>query len=475
MKKSFLYCVLLLFPLFASAQNDQTLIKDFSKKVKGLATCVAVNDHLNVMQIKLDDQDFELVAMDEKMQVVWRTTLKGNPLTCGMFKGHLLALAGSGSFQIKQKENAYAAYLVDEKTGKVLLQHDLYKESAEVVEEVRVFFAEDGSGFSIALRQTTLKNKFGLIRGNEQDTQGLLFISLNEKLEPTMVKPDFEAKTFAGLAVAKDGSFYLFSIGEDTKLKISKYDAGQSQSKATIVQDIHMRAKSDIIPNINAGLVSPTAPNTVYFGMLHKNPEKDMELSVIKADFNTNTSKVVSEVLKKEHVKAIEKSSAPLDKKIKKAEIDGNYDSFAIHYIAEYKGLLILTFNDYFLSSFAGTTYPNYTATVINAYSTDLVPKFQQVLPTWGNIPFVDYHFSDNDMSTISNFGYVSFDTHYAQLDLGTGAWVKMQKLDKNKISGGDFASAANLWYKNSVVLVYQPLTHSSDPNVNISLQQNSR
>ena len=475
MTKKLIWCSIFLLPLFANAQDNQVLIKDFAKKVKDITASVIVNDHENIMQIKLDDDNFELVAMDDKMKVLWRNTYKGSAVTFGKFKGHLLAITGSYPYQLKQKENIYAAYLIDENSGKILLQHDLYKDKAETVEDVHPIFSADGSGFTLVIRQTKLKNRFSIVFSLDalNDTKGLILASLNDKLEPTVSYPEFEDGTLASVTAASDGSYFLFCVGKDNKLKISKFEAGKNQSSLNITQDINMREKSDIKPDLAEAIPSETDRNIVYFSMIHKSPDKEMQLTLVKADFNLHTAKVVHDPLTKDRLKPLIKTFVPPNKEIEKADISNDYDHFKISSFTEYKNTLMVTFSNSFLTQFAGRMYYINTSTIIDIFDNDLNKRAQQIMPTWGTDILPALHFSDNSVYLLSNYGQGHFDIYYGQLDLSSGQWLKLQKLGKKNIDKGDNVTNNNLWYKDNFVIVYRSYSNSPNSNVDLTLQQN--
>jgi hypothetical protein len=122
MRKTLLQFILLLLPFFTFAQSEPPVYKDFNKKVREITTSFKLNDHVWIMQTCTGKDNFELAAVDDKMQVLWRTTLTGYPLAAGKFKGHILAISAD-KFEWARRNviNPYTAFLVDEKTGKLLL------------------------------------------------------------------------------------------------------------------------------------------------------------------------------------------------------------------------------------------------------------------------------------------------------------------------------------------------------------------
>ena len=67
MKKHLILCLLAVAPLFASAQNEQILIKDFIKDAGNGLSSFLLNDHVNVMVIYMQLKNMDLIVVDERM------------------------------------------------------------------------------------------------------------------------------------------------------------------------------------------------------------------------------------------------------------------------------------------------------------------------------------------------------------------------------------------------------------------------
>src|SRR4051812_31123802 len=102
------YLSLLLLPLFALAQTEPQVLEDFAKSIKAINT-FAFNDNLNVMQVSVDDENFELIAVNEKMQVIWRTPLAGYGIKTDKFKNKIVALASADHSTFKGTNNTFVA------------------------------------------------------------------------------------------------------------------------------------------------------------------------------------------------------------------------------------------------------------------------------------------------------------------------------------------------------------------------------
>ncbi|HWD89433.1 MAG TPA: hypothetical protein VG367_14980 [Mucilaginibacter sp.] len=474
--KKFLFGVLvLLTPALTFAQTQQQLLKDFEKNTRGVKNTFQLNDQVNIMTIRLDNE-FELLAIDNKMQVLWRNTFKGDAVISGKFKGHILAI-GANVGDPKTYFDSYTGYLIDEQTGKLLLQKLIYMSTASTVEVADAFFAEDGSYLKLALRQTGAKkthSRFSLL-DKIDETRGITVIDVNDKLEATVSVLEIPNGFYTGLQANKAGDVFTFFLQNDKTLIVSKFENGKTKPSAAITQNVDMpeQTKTDEITYGSA--CSSMDPNVAYFGLMHKNPSKDLELTVCKVDFTANSGKIVNEILTKSHVKTIEKSFIPPDK-IDKAYIGSEY-FFVLKHMWEYDGTLSVVYGGKYQE---GNGYWIENSAIINGYDKDLNQSFQQVLPNRTTFALTShatagfYHNSNNNLCVVVNTGNMTFDTMFGQLDLATGKWVKLKMLEKKKITSSDFTPPTDLWYKDSFILIYQPFTHGLDAKVDLDLQLNS-
>ena len=47
--------------------------KNFTPKIKGIFQSFKLNEHVSVVQTNIDDENFELIADNDKMEVLWLT------------------------------------------------------------------------------------------------------------------------------------------------------------------------------------------------------------------------------------------------------------------------------------------------------------------------------------------------------------------------------------------------------------------
>jgi hypothetical protein len=473
MKKLLLQYALLLLPVFALAQTNPTVYKDFTPKIKGIVQTFKLDDHISILQTNIDDENFEIIAMNDKMQVLWRTTLSGYPIGAGKFKGQILAVAASSYSVAKSIVSPYSGFLINPQTGKVTFQKVIYNNPYESKEWAKTFFSDNGDNSSLVIGETDNGRSFPFIEIYKVDTKDLTVINLNEKLEAISTKHIVPGGEFVGITADNKNDFFVFALQDDKSLKVSKFESGKSEPLGDITQDIDLHSKSDIVYenpyaklNIKTNafaVVSPTNQNIVYFASTHKNNNRDVALTVSQFDFNNHTSKIADEVFDRKHMKSIEKSYVVVDKKLEKPNIgDGDDTGLGVRFLQEYNGSLLVTLSELnIVNTLAGEQlFEN--AIVINDYDLNLKLKFQTLLPTKYNGVvrfFGAYHTANNSLYTTATFGVTGLGFHlfalYGQFDLNTGNWVKLEKLDKYDIPTIEYSDKSVLWFTNGFIVPY--------------------
>ena len=95
MKKYLLPCLFLLFPLALAAQEEaMSIYKDFYNKVKSVVSFVW-DDHTNIVTLDIDNENFDVVAVNDQMQMAWRSSLAGFVLKTARFKDKIIAIAAT--------------------------------------------------------------------------------------------------------------------------------------------------------------------------------------------------------------------------------------------------------------------------------------------------------------------------------------------------------------------------------------------
>jgi hypothetical protein len=318
MKKFLLPYLLSLMPVIAFAQGELPMLKNTWKKVPGMASSFKFNDHLGIMQVTLTDTSFELIALNNKMSVLRRDSLKGCGVTCGKFKGSLLAISDSG-FSKTGNINPYYAYLVDSASGKIILQKTIFDHKAKHHEEATSFFTPDASEFNLVVRQADVNT--GYLSSVKNKTEDLTLISLNEKLEPTYLKPKIPDEDFVALTMNKSGDFFLMTTRDEQSLEVRRYDSGRVEPSEPIILQCGGFDKPDLFAAAEDLTASDMDRNILYLAIGHNNQDADREILTAKLNFATHQLQTSSEVFTHKHVREVEKGFIPFNDDIRSANL----------------------------------------------------------------------------------------------------------------------------------------------------------
>lgn len=367
MTKTLLKILAILFflPLFASAQTQPQVIEDFVKGVKTSNT-FAFNDHLNVMQVSTDDENFDLIAINDKMQVVWRTSLAGYGIKTDKLKGKIIALASSDHSNIKGTNNTFVAYVVDPANGKVLATKTVYKSSDEYVEFPQMYTG-DGDFFLLAVRQTGLKRKvrvgipivslfaMGSLYKEINETRSLQVVEYNDKLDSVKAfKPALSNGLFITLAWNKHADMFI-SWFNGPSIEVYKYDAGKTTPSNQMTVPVNFEVSKSTVISDHLYMQPADNANLLYYSLIYKNQNHDPELGVGKLDFATNKKSYVVQVLDKSNLKAIKKSFVPVNKDLDDVDL-GSGSGMSVKYMTETGGRVIVALSsNYSVSSSIGS------------------------------------------------------------------------------------------------------------------------
>jgi hypothetical protein len=482
---------ILILPVLVSAQNEPLIYEDFAKGIKATNT-FAFNDHLNIMQVSVDDENFDLIAVNDKMQIVWKTSLAGYGIKTDKLKGKIIALASSDHSSFKGTNNTFKAYVVDPANGKVLADKVVYKSTDEYVEFPQMYTG-DGAFFKLAVRRSGFKRKIHVVtpisfftnsyEKEFNETKNLQVIEYNDKLDSvSSFKPAKSNGIFISLAWNKHADMFIGWLNGPS-IEVYKYDAGKTVPSNQLTAPISIKVDDSARPSENLLLQPSENSNVLYYSLLYRNPDKDTELGIGKLDFETNKKSYVTQVIDKANLKVIKKAFVPINKDID--DVDFGYGGgMGLKYMDEVDGRVILTIasNATVSSSVnsGGVYYLEY-APLINVYDKDLNLKFQQVLPSNSYYPSrklqTGYHIIKNKLYMVANTkkGLTANIGVFGILDLNSGKWDKMERLSKKHISNSEYSEGPSiLWFGNSFIVPYfAPKTFAfSKKNVTLQLNQ---
>ena len=430
--------------------------KNFTPKIKGIFQSFKLNEHVSVVQTNIDDENFELIAVNDKMEVLWRTSFKGYAFGADKFKGHILAFAAAIYSEKKGYTGPFTGYLINETTGKLMLQKEIYNDNANDKKELAIaYFTGDGAYCNLAVEHVDKDARF-FPTDKINTSNDIKLMSINEKLEVVNTRHIIPEGTFINLVYNNIDNLFLFVLQDNKTVKVSKYEAGKTEASESITQDIDVANKPEIDYNSRYVFPSPANPNVVYFTLTHNNADKDHELTVGKLDFGMHKGQIVTEVFTGKHIRDIEKSFVPFDKKLDKPKV-GYYNE--VRHLEEYNGTLLVTLSEW---GSGGNFAFGESSVVINGYDLNLKPKFQQLIPTHYGFYFpffTGYHTDNNSLYVVSNTASgISLISLYGKLDLTTGNWVKLQRLEKDDLGKFDYADYHVIWFTNEFIVPYVDL-----------------
>jgi hypothetical protein len=492
MKKHLLPLLFLLLPFTLLAQDAPVLYKDFYEGVKGAKSFVW-DDHVNIMQINTDNENFDVIAVNDQMEILWRTSFEGFAFTTTRFKNKIVAIASTEHSNVKGSNNTYKAYLIDPATGKLLVEKLVYNGTDDYMEYPSVFTG-DGVYLKFCIRITGLERKlhiglpgiFSLFSINKyskefNETRELDVISLNEKLEAaTTVKLPVSNGTMVTWCANKQADLFIAWLNGPS-IEVYKYPDGSKSPVKQMNADITFTINEHTIPQQHLQLLaSPSNNNILYYGLTYRNPDNDAELGIGKFDFATGKKLFVSEAFNKPHVKELQKSFVPVNKKLDDADL-GSRDDLHLRYLAETAGVLVATVTSQSQRAGSYGVWQVENSVLINGYDASLNTKFQQILPVSYVVPNrllpIGYHAAKNKFYVVGNtkHGLNVLNGVYGCLDVTTGQWDKMEELSKKKISNPDWSyGEAILWFADSYVVPYFSPKGLMQSKFDITLQQNN-
>jgi hypothetical protein len=494
MRKNLLITLLLILPFIVSAQDDAIVLKDFYEKARSIPSSFILNDHVNIMQVNKDNESFEMIAVNDQMQVLWKTELKGYILTGAKFKNKILAVASTDYSSIKSNNNTFKGYLLDPSTGKVLVDKVLFEGPVGYMTDPYVFTG-DGDFFKLAIRQNGMERRVHVTTPilfmisnsyskQMNETRSLDVIDFNDQLEViNKYKPEIDKGDFINWRCNNSGDMFIGWLN-GTSLDFVKYNAGKNSPSNKVSSDVAFKKENkDIPPGAFIFIeASKKTGSVLYYSLMYKDlTNKEMELGIGKLDFSSGKKQFVNEVFSKDHIKSLEKAFVPVNKKMDKPDL-GSPKNLGVRGIGENNGHLVISLSS--RSSSQGTmgVWEQESSTLLNGYDTDLNLKYQQFIPSGYSFPNrllpSGYYFNKNKLFVISNDkqGMTTMFATYGVLDLTSGKWDKMIWLSKKKISNSDFAGSSSvLWYSNGLIVPYLDIKSGiGTTKYNITLQQNS-
>ena len=498
MIKKLLFCLLICAPSICSAQTEATLKKDYAKDVHNMVGPLRWDDNTNVIAINEEKNTVTISAIGSNMQEAWTTSVPGYALSISKFKGKILVVSAPAwkRFQAMTTDASYMGYLLDSRTGKVMLQKELYGGHLDLVEFPHFFSANDGSFFKLVVRKTNMDTKkhyenlffpvalfnVGRMMSKVKETTDITTMDFDDQLNPINIyhlgaKDD---AAFVDMTCNSEGSLFV-SWYTNGNISMAKYPYSKKESSLQISESFDLHKKADAYFTFYPSIKEP---NLIYMTITYKNPDNDPELTVSKLDFTKNTIYPITEVFTNKHLKELVKGFIPVNKKLDKPfDLVGKY--CAVKLIVEQNDRLLVFLSSAYTTTSTSTlaagssssyTFAHEGSLLINGYDLKLNPLYYQFFPSGYDIQggtFLDPGFNSTG-NTLNLIADLKKDgTLSGTLDVATGAWNDMYLLPKKKLSSTDFPQADQImWYVNGFIIPYTRQRGWTKTNQDISLQQ---
>jgi len=267
---------ILLFPILVFAQDDN-VVKDLAEKATNI-TSLKINDHLNVLQVTHEGDTFDLIGINDQMQIVWKTSLKGYPIKTAIFKGNVVTVASTEYDLTRSTNNTFNAFLTDPLSGNLLIQKQIYT-SPDTYQEYQDVSTGDGNFFKVIIRQAAAKRiyTFGFLSVAAYDkllnkTTDLEVLELNDKLETiNNFKPQIAAGTYIKTVWNKYGDMYTVWLNGPT-VEIYRYYEGKTEPSNQLNIDVAFKEDDKFIPgNSILFTTDDNNRNALYYGLVYYN------------------------------------------------------------------------------------------------------------------------------------------------------------------------------------------------------------
>jgi hypothetical protein len=426
-----------------------------------------LSDNSMAMIVGVPKIDFAVVNIDHNLSQKWLTPLTGYPLTIGKFKNNILVIAASDRAFFKSFSGAYKAYLLEEKTGKLLSDKIIYEGNKDFIEEPDFFFANDGSYFRMSVRLTSMKRKVTVFAVSKSDksyrsTQEFSIINYDGNLnQREVIVPRMPEGEHWTLSNGTDGSLFIATVDNKAgKVSAATYISSSADPLKVVTISLDLRKGKEISSIMSS---SGGKPFINYLAVVYENTNKDVTLLTSKIDFKDGTSKETKEVFDNKHIKELEKSFIPVNKKFDDLQFS-KIDFLGVKHIKEYGDKLLIGVAPSFIQSSKYGTVTFDGSLLMNIYDQDLKKQYHQFIPRTyislgGEGSKIAYSLKDNTLRMIANMrsgSLSSVSSLYGEMDFTTGKMLKTTKVPDKDIKGGFYVNTESVtWLDNSFILPY--------------------
>jgi hypothetical protein len=475
MKKTYFVLYLLLLPFFSIAQNDGEILKDFKKNSRNMVTQFQWDEHTWIFETNIDDNHFEIDAINDQMEIVWTAQLEGYVHYLGKFKGKVLTIASTEYKVFTSYNSTFKATLLDFKDGSTSVEKVIYDGPAETGAKVYGSQASDGGFFRFAIQQTGAERRAHIsiaplavfainkMRDQSYQTKDLTIIDLDENLQTIKtVKPTIVDGVLFDVNFDAKGAA-IFSWIKEKNLTFTKYEIGKSSASATIEHAFEYKGGINKDPSyFFKSCMSKTNTDVLFYSIYCKNEDGDLQLNVSKVDFSKNKVQTVADVFTKKHISELEKAFVPVNKKLDKPDL-GSVNDFQVLNIKEKDGKVVvgLMGTRAYSGSQPGVVKFFADAVMFNIYDMDLKPLYTALFPNKdSNFKIADPGFTikNNVLYVIGNVssGMRTNTALYGEYDMNEGVWNKMDMLGKKELGGPPHVSGKDaMWFSDGFIVPY--------------------
>jgi len=488
MKSLITFSVIILIVKFnALAQTQINVIKKPAWNIKTsydskYGSKLDIAGNALAMIVDVPKADFAVVIVDDKLNQKSITPLSGFPMAIGKFKNSILVVASSDRSFLTSFENKFIGYLLDETTGKLIMQKIIYEGKKDYFEQPDFFFSEDGSYFKMSVRLTNMKRTihFGSTAKEFKSSQSYTIIEYNSNLEQAQkMEPQMPAGDTWNASCAKDGTFIISTFDtENRKINIATYLSSNPKPLKVVSMPIDLyKDKDDEVSSITCA--SSKTPLINYVALFYRNSNKEFSSYIARVDFNTGTYILAKEIFDNDHIKALRKSFVPVNKKIDDIEFK-NPKYMNIRHLEEYNDKLLVSIASKYTMSSQYQTITFDGSVLMNIYDQALKPLYYQFIPRNYKSQLsegskVSYNLKDNVLRILANQqdGLLSVSTIYTEMDLNSGKINKMNFIPKNDIKSSYYANTeAVSWLNESFITPFVERAGSFSKRVDIQILQ---
>lgn len=467
-----LFLIIFFASITAFGQTQMGIIKDpqwnlvaaYNSKFKNT---INLSDNSLAMVVGVPKVDFAVVNIDHKLTQKWLTPLSGYPLTIGKFKNNILVIAASDKNFISTFGGAYKAYLLEEKTGKLLAEKVIYEGNKEFIEEPDFFFATDGSYFRMSVRLTMMKRKTGILAIYQSDksypkTQDFNVINYDENLnQREIIRPRMPEGEQWTMSNGADGSLFIATVDNNAgKVSAATYTASSADPLKIVTIPLDIRKNRKITSILST---AGSNPFINYLAVVYENTDKETALITARIDFKDGTSKVTKEIFDNKHVKELQKSFVPVNKTFDDLQFS-KIEFLEVKHIAEYGDKLLVGVGPSFIQTSKYGTVTFDGSLLMKVYDSEVKQLYHQFIPRTymslgGEGSKVAYSLKDNTLRMVANLRSGSFSSVYslyAEMDFTTGKMLVTNKVADKDIKKGFYVNTESVtWLNDSFILAY--------------------